>query len=183
MNIEDIYSRIAQRMIRGMMIHQQMTNYYNFLGLPGYSKCHQYHYLEETKSFIDINKFYIQHYNKLIQELPVDASSIIPSNWFQYTRQDVDNDTKRRAIEKGMQTWIEWEQDTKNIYQNLYKECFNIGYIFEAMKIQQLIIDVSEQLAQAKQYYLNKKMIDYDLKEIVPQQKEKEKYFNHKIKK
>ena len=43
-----------------------------------------------------------------------------------------------------MQTWIEWEEDTKNIYQSLYKECFNIGYIFEAMKIQELITDVSE---------------------------------------
>lgn len=102
MAIEDIYSRITQHMIRGMMIHEQLANYYDFLGLYGYSKCHEYHYLEETKSFRDVNKFFIKVFNKLIPELPVDSSSIIPPTWFQYTRQDVDNETKKRAVQNGL---------------------------------------------------------------------------------
>ena len=48
MTVEEIFSKISQRMIGGLMFHEQMSNYYDFLNLRGYKKCHEYHYLEET---------------------------------------------------------------------------------------------------------------------------------------
>ena len=44
MTIEEIFGRISQHMIRGMMTHDQLASYYDFLGLRGYKRCHEYHY-------------------------------------------------------------------------------------------------------------------------------------------
>ncbi len=35
MTIEEIFSEISKHMIEGIMIHAQMADYYNFLGLKG----------------------------------------------------------------------------------------------------------------------------------------------------
>ena len=46
MTIKEIYAQIAEHMIKGMMIHEQLANYYDFLGLKGYKRCHEYHYMK-----------------------------------------------------------------------------------------------------------------------------------------
>ena len=44
MTIDEIFAELGAHMIKGLMIHNQMMVYYDFLYLPGYSKCHEYHY-------------------------------------------------------------------------------------------------------------------------------------------
>ena len=57
MTIEQVFSRLATRMIGGMMFHEQLMNAYLFMGLPGYAKCHEYHYISETNEcFISCKK-------------------------------------------------------------------------------------------------------------------------------
>ena len=66
MTIEEIYGRISKHMILGMMIHDQLANYYDFLGLKGYKRCHEYHFLSETCAYRGLNRYFINHHNKLI---------------------------------------------------------------------------------------------------------------------
>ena len=55
MTTGEIFSKIAAHMIEGLMFHQQMANYYEFLGLEGYAQCHGYRYMEESCNFQMIN--------------------------------------------------------------------------------------------------------------------------------
>ena len=181
MTVEEIFSKISAHMIQGMMIHEQFANYYDFLGLKGYKRCHEYHYLDETCSYRGICRYYINHYNKIIPDVEIDAPEIIPSSWYNYTRQDVDAGTKRNAVKTGLQTWRDWEIKTKKLYEQMYKELMAIDEVAGACKVKQLIIDVDCELKKVERYHLNKEATNYDMSGIIAEQHKKHNKYQKKI--
>ena len=45
---EDIFDEINKRYVAAMMIHGQMADYFNFLGLKVYKRLHEYQFLTES---------------------------------------------------------------------------------------------------------------------------------------
>ena len=117
MTAEEVYSKIASHMIKGMMAHDQLANYYDFLGLKGYKRCHEYHFMCETVAYRSINRYFINHYNKMVEQEQVSDPELIPSSWYKYTRHDVDINTKRNAVKVGLDKWVAWEKETKTLYE------------------------------------------------------------------
>ena len=171
MTVEEIFTQTIEHMLKGFMFHEQMANYYDFLGLEGYSKCHEYHYFEESKSYRELCHYYITTYNKLLPEMRFENPNAIPQGWIGYRRQEVDSKTKRAAVKDGLDSWISWEIETKKLYEKMAKELFNIGAIGAEMQFKKLITDVEEELAAAEQYQLNKSATDYDIVNIIDEQK------------
>ena len=179
MTVEEIFMQIANHMIEGLMFHSQMSEYYEFLGLPGYSECHKYHYFCESWSFQDLCLYFIDEYNKLLPVGRADDPQVIPNSWYKYTRQDVDTNTKRNSVKTGLEKWVTWEKDTKKLYEQMYGLLLEMQEMAAAHKIKHLIKDVDEELKKAEQYHLNKKAIDYDIVAIIEEQnKKKDKYNN-----
>ena len=172
MTVEEIFSNITDRMIKGLMVHDQLANYYDFLGLQGYKKCHECHYFKENETYRKTYHYYVKKYNRLLPETRFDNPNIIPSSWYQYNRQDVDRNTKQKAVEDGLNKWVKWEGGTLQLYQSMYKELIEIGEIAAATYVMyHLIKDVSEELMTAEKYQLNKNATGYDLTSIIEEQK------------
>lgn len=182
MTVEEIFSQVSKHMIEGIMIHSQMADYYNFLGLKGYSKCHEYHFLNENCNFRKLSWYYLKHFNKLMPELPNDNPNVIPSAWFKYLRQDVDASTRKTAIQGGIEKWVGWEHNTKVFYQNMYKELLNLNEVAAAKELEKYISDVDNELAYAKQRHLEDKAIDFDIFDIIAKQEHIYKKYCKKIK-
>ena len=108
MTIEEIFSKLTNHMLEGIMMHEQFIQYYDFLGLHGYSKCHKKHYELESNAYMKICRYYLKTYNKLLPPNKFTQPQVIPQSWFQYTRQDVDSKTKQNAVQQGLEHWIEW---------------------------------------------------------------------------
>ena len=184
MTIEEIGGLIAQKMLQGTMIHQQLINYYNFLGLKGYQKCHEYHYYEESCAYIDFMSYFINYYNKFLPKYSFDsltAPSIIPQNWYGYKRQDVDTNTKRNAVKNGLQKWISWEKEVKHFLQETYTQLINMNEIDLAIHLQKNIESVSEEIKHAELKYLEIKATDFDMTLIVSEQECLKKKYKQKI--
>lgn len=170
MTLEQIFAKINSHMIKGLMVHEQLANYYDFLCLEGYTRCHEYHYLCESLSFRSLNRYYVNHHNKLIPEEKVENPDIIPSSWYRYERQDVDTNTKRNAVKNGVEIWVNWETETKKLYEQMYKELINIDEVASACKIKELICDVDKELKMAQRHHINKMSADYNILDIVEEQ-------------
>lgn len=170
MTLEEIFSNIAKHMVKGMMIHDQMANYYDFLGLKGYKRCHEYHYLCECCEFRGLNRYFINHENKLIPLAGVENPNIIPETWYKYSRQDVDTNTKKNAVKNGYALWESWEKETKQLYEDMYKELMNIDEIAAALKIKELICDVDKELKDVERCVLELKAVDYNMSHIISMQ-------------
>lgn len=183
MTIEEIYSNINEHMINGLMLHDQLANYYDFLGLGGYKRCHEYHYFKENMAYRSLNRYFINHHNKLIPEAKFDNISIIPNSWYEHVREDVDISTKKNGVKMGLEKWVEWERKTKKLYEQMYKEAMEIGEVASAHKIMCLVKDVDCELKKAERYWLNKESIGYDMTAIVEEQNKKHDKYKKKMEK
>ena len=182
MTCEEIFEKLSRHMIKGLMVHEQLANYYKFLNLSGYAYCHEYHFIEESVSYRKLCRYYISHYDKLIPESEFDNPEIIPESWYQHKRQDVDINTKRNAVKQGLSKWVDWEMKTKKLYSDMYKEVMENGNVDAACFIKELVKDVSKELKRASSYLLDKEAIDYDMSVIIQEQKCKKDYYKDKIK-
>lgn len=181
MTIETIFQELANHMIEGTMLHQQLIHYYDFLHLQGYSKCHEYHYLEQDCGYRKLCHYFIEHYNKLIELQTVKRIDIIPSLWYRHKREDVDTQLKRQAIEKGMEIWVSWQKDTKEFYQKKFQELMQLGQIAAAMFFKDYICDVDNELKCAEGKFLDLKAVNYDIVMILEKQQEECKKYKKKI--
>lgn len=165
------------------MTHESLANYYDFLGLEGYKRCHEYHYLAETMNYRSLCRYFINHHNMLIPDTRIETPSVIPDSWYSHKRQDVDTTTKRNAVQAGLEKWVEWEKSTKDLYEKMYKELMDIGEVASAIKVQCFVCDVDKELKKAERYKLNKESIGYDMNEIIAEQKSKHKKYQKKCEK
>lgn len=165
------------------MIHAQMADYYDFLGLEGYKRCHEYHFLQESCAYRSVSRYFINHHNMLIPEERIEDPKIIPESWFEHTRDDVDSATKKNAVKSGLTKWVTWERETKKLYEQMYQELMNLGEVASACKVKELICDVDCELKKAERYWLNKEAAGYDMVMIIEEQKRKHWKYEKKMKK
>ena len=183
MSTEEVFKKLSGHMLEGMMLHEQLANYFNFLALEGYKRCHEYHYLEETNAHRMVQEYYINHFNKLLPWIRPNTTDIIPQSWYPHVRQDVDEGTRREGIRGGLGRWRDWEAETKRLYQDLFGALLSIGEIAVSEVLRELVADVDGELAEAEELFLECSAVSFDLAVIVPDQGKKFKEYSKKIKK
>lgn len=171
MTVDEIFAKVKAHQVEGIMFHDQMRQYFDFLNLHGFKRMHEYHFFEENEQMVKTCSFFLNHANKLISNADVDSSNRIPNSWYNYTRFNVDATTKRRAVKDGMAKWVEWERDTRELYMQAYSDLMEIGEIDFAEYVLDLVKDVSDELKYAERLYIELENCDYDmvyLSEIQP---------------
>lgn len=159
-------------MLEGMVFHDEMAKYFNFLNMKGYMKCHEYHYAEEQKGYRDLSRYYMEHHHKFIPVLPMNRPDVIPQGWYEATRSQVDHGTRQSGIKTGMEKWVQWEKDTKAIYQDAYLSLIEMGEPAAAEFVLCYVKDVDEELKHAEGKRLTLESVGYDLITIVGEQGE-----------
>lgn len=166
MTVEEVFAKINSHEIEGIMLHDQLAEYFDFLNLHGYKRMHEYRALCEFAEHRGIVRYYINHYNRLLPETAAANPAAIPVNWRGYSRQQVDASTKRKAIREAFVKWREWETETKKLYESSYCELCEIGEVAAACKVKSLVADVDEELKNVDRKYMKLESIDYDLPTI-----------------
>ena len=154
MTTEEIFSLLDERGIGGMMFHQQMADYYDFLNTPDYAYTHNERFKEESESLRDLHHHYISHYCKLIPQNRVVDPKAIPDGWQRYSKMDITKADRMKYIAQGFEKWIAWEKDTKDIYSKCYTELLSNKEYTMANCILRRIEDVDHEICEARGMYL-----------------------------
>lgn len=170
MSVEEIFKTLCERVLNGLMLHEQLSNYYDFLSLKGYKRCHEYHYMCETLMHRKLWRFYINHYGKLIPQNENTFNSVIPSNWYRYNRSEVDGSTKRKAVENAFSEWLRWENDTKAFYTERIKELESMGEFTAAEFVKEMLNSVEKEIKSAKRKQVELNTLDYAISYIISEQ-------------
>ena len=181
MPLEDICKMVAQRLLEGAMKHEQFANYYNFLGLKGYKCFHEYHFFEQILSYRKFITYYIDHEDKIFSNFSfnsLNSFSIVPENWSNYLREDVDINTRRSAIKTGLEKYVHWEIDTKKFLEDLCSQSIQQGLIAISLEIKKYICSVDKEIKHAKEELLEAQAVDYDLPTLVSKQDILKKKYN-----
>lgn len=180
--IEDIFSTLFAHMRKGVQMHNDLAYAFGFLNLLGYKKCHEYHMLEELHNYYEAKDFFLYNYSKMLIDENYEPVEIIPANWYKHSREDVDVNTKRSAIKDLTKIWVEWEKETKKLLEEKYKELYEMGEVLCAIKIAEMIKEVSEELKLAQEKQINLDSIGYDISLIVDEQSDLYDKYKEKIK-
>lgn len=171
MSYSEVFSELSAHFIRGMMIHDQLATYYDMLSMRGFKRKHEYEFKHDSCNYRKLNRFYINHYNRLIPEKSVSDPRLIPDSWYRYSREDVDASTKKSAIKNGIEQWVAWETTTLSKLQRAQLDLYDDGEVASAMFINKFIKDVAKELKCAKRLKLDLEAVDYDLGYVLSMQK------------
>lgn len=170
MTIDEIFTELSGHMTKGVMLHAQMADYYGFLALKGYMKAHAHHMSKELKGLCKLHRYFLCHYNRLIEEPEIENPDAIPATWYRYERQDVDASTKRNAVKNGIEKWVAWEVETKALLEMRYKELLDMGEVAAAEFIEDYIEAVDKELKKAQEKHICLTSLDYSLSYIIGEQ-------------
>lgn len=180
--VSEIFGQVSNRMIEGLMTHSQLADYFGFLGLEGYQQCHLYHFFEENCNYKKIAEYYLKHYSKILIEKPFKNPNIVPEDWQQYTREQVNNDVRKNAIQVGFEKQINQEIETKKFYEIHYQNLVKESEIAAAEELAKYITDVDYELAEARQEQIKLMGMDYSVLDIMMEQEKEKKKYEKKLK-
>lgn len=181
MTVNEIFAKINNHMIEGIMLHDQLASYYDFLNLAGYKRCHKYHMQAETNARRKLLEYYTSHYGYIVPEAQAADPHVIPTTWNGHAREDVDANTKRKAVKEGFTRWHDWEKSVKKLLETSYKELLEMGEVAAAICIGKLIEDVDCELKGVEKEALKLASVDYNLDFIYECQPEIHKKYKHKM--
>lgn len=167
MTREEVFHNVAERVINGMMLHSELADYYCFLCVPKFADMHEDRYCDESKMYRQICRFCLTTHNRLITAPQFTYESVIPPTWYKYDRFEIDTSTIRNGAKRGFETWVEWEKETKKVYEKMYSELLSMNEIDSAEEVKRLVCDVSEELKTAEKIHLRLKAMDYTISAIL----------------
>lgn len=182
MSCEDIYKAIRDRQVSALMFHSQMADLFDFLGLMGFKRMHEYQYFSESAEGRGINRYYLNHHNKLLVGGHPQGPKVIPPEWGQYTRFDVTPPVRKQAVEKAFNEYQDWEMETKEMYSWYSKALADKGLIADSLKVEELVKDVDMELKTLNRLLLKLKAIAFDAVGVMDMQEELHEHYREKTK-
>lgn len=168
--IDSIFSKLASHMTKGLMVHDQLSNYYSFLGMDGFAEEHAEHSNDEANKLRELKRYYMSNYDKMLEPAKVEEPNIIPQSWYRHTRDEVDPNTKRNGVQNGLKEWHEWESNTKHEFEKAYKKLMDIDETSAAFFVKDLIDGVIEELEDISKRTRRLKDEEFDLKYLANMQ-------------
>ncbi len=178
----EVFKELDGRMLKGIMLHAQLTDYFDFLNLHGFKRWQEYRFFDETAELRGLHRYAINHCNKLIGESTIENPRMIPQDWGNYTRLQVDSATRKAAVKEAFSKWYEWEKSTKEFYESKFKTLTDNNKIADADKVNCLVCAVDQELKVLTRKMLEYKAVDYDMSYIMYQQPELHEYYKQKTK-
>lgn len=158
----EIFQKINARQIIALMFHDQMADFFDFLGLMGFKRMHEYQYLKESAEHRAIKRYYINHHNKLLEDMYIEDPEAIPENWYKYTRFDVSQQIRRNSVEAAFDKYQRWENETKEFYAECAKKLMWMGKVADFNKVNALIQDVDMELKSLDRLIITMHAVGYN---------------------
>lgn len=172
MSSYEILKQISSHQLTGVMTHHDMMLSYDFLGLRCFKRMHEYHMFSEMAEHDGINRYSINHLNKIIINDNLISYFDIPKGWESENRLNVNNSNRKSYLQNMMNKWHDWEIDTKKFYSLKYMELCAEGDLATAKKVMHLLKDVDKELKCLERWLIKLDEIEYDLKIIATFDKE-----------
>lgn len=157
-------------MVGAMMTHTQLTELFNFIDLETDAKRQKNQLHEETDGLLKLEKYAAQHHHILITSDDPPQVDILNLSMLKQPNDKLSPDDKVYLIQYAMKEWIEWEKESKIIYEDAYRSLVEISEIAAADFVLRYVRNVDKELRDAELLYRVRDAIDWDLPTIYDNQ-------------
>lgn len=168
--MHEIFKKLSNRMVGAMMIHTQLTELFNFIDLEADAKRQKKQLHDESDGLLKLEKYAAQHHGVLITATNPPQVDILNLSMLKKPNLELSPDDKKSLIQYGMNEWINWEKDSKVLYEDSYRNLLEISEIAAADFVLQYVKDVDKELRDAELLYRVRDAIDWDLATIYDKQ-------------
>lgn len=180
---EEIFTAIRERQITALMFHDQSADLFDFLGLNGFKRMHEYQYMAESIEHRKLSRYYLNHHNKILMEGHLTNPQAIPEDWLKYTRFEVTAPIRKQAVEKSFSAYYDWEQETLECYSRYAKQLLDLDMVADFNQVNCLIKDVDMELKYLGRMVLSLRSISYDPIQVEAMQQELHDHYKCKMEK
>lgn len=162
MDIKELFAKLAKHKCEGVLFHNCLADYFDFLSYTGFKCMQEYRFICESLELRKLHQYFIEHFNMLIPYSDIEHDSPIPKAWNDFTRQEVDIDARRNAVIDCFDKWVEWEKKTKEVLEDCFVELTNMGEIAAAEWVGECITSQAKELKVAEKMQLKLMTVNYD---------------------
>lgn len=179
----EIYAEVDKHMTTALMFHSGMSDYFNFIGLHGFKRIHELQYYEESIGKRKLHKKVLDIHNKLIPIKGHEKPEVIPKEWYNHTRMDIDDSVLTKFVRSAMKQYKEWEEETKKLYEAVCCVLWEKGLVVDYNLMMCYLEDVQHELKKIYRLCEELNGTGYDLLYIVEIQKQIHDEYKDKMRK
>lgn len=165
-----IFKKLSNRMVGAMMIHTQLTEFFNFIDLEADAKRQKRQLHEEMDGLIKLEKYAARHHHILVTSDNPPQVDVLNIGMLKAPNDELTPDNKTYLIQYAMKEWIVWEKESKIIYEDAYRNLMDLSEVAAADFVLQYVKDVDKELRDAELLYRCRDAIDWDLPTIYEEQ-------------
>ena len=163
--VSKVYQTALNHQLAGVMFHSDSHSYLQYLGLPNLAKLHCCQKQEELETMDKTVNSYLIHHNMLGQADNSKVIKIVPAEVYATSADKVSADFKRKAVNKVLETWLEWEAQTAELYTAIACWLMN-QHKADYLHFQKLLKDVCREYKKAKCIYSHAELAGWDVADI-----------------
>lgn len=168
--MHEIFKKLSNRMVGAMMVHTQLTELFNFIDLEPDAKRQKKQLHEESDGLLKLEKYAAQHHHILITSDNPPQVDILNLGMLKQSSDQLSPENRAYLIRYAMKEWIEWEKESKIMYEDAYHNLVDMSEIAAADFVLQYVRDVDKELKDAELLYRVRDAIDWDLPTIYDKQ-------------
>ena len=163
--VSKVYQAALNHQLAGVMFHSDSHSYLQYLRLPNLAKLHCRQKQEELEIMDKTVNSYLVHHNMLVQADNSKVIKIVPAEVYATSADKVSADFKRKAVNKILETWLEWEAQTAELYTAIACWLMN-QHKADYLHFQKLLKDVCHEHEKAKCIYSHAELAGWDVTDI-----------------
>lgn len=168
--MHEIFNKLSNRMVGAMMVHTQLTELFNFIDLEPDAKRQKKQLHDESDGLLKLEKYAAQHHHILITSDNPPQVDILNLGMLKQSSDQLSPENRAYLIRYAMKEWIEWEKESKIMYEDAYRNLVDMSEIAAADFVLQYVRDVDKELKDAELLYRVRDAIDWDLPTIYDKQ-------------
>lgn len=168
--MHEIFKKLSNRMVGAMMVHTQLTELFNFIDLEFDAKRQKKQLHDESDGLLKLEKYAAQHHHILITSDNPPQVDILNLGMLKQSSDQLSPENRAYLIRYAMKEWIEWEKESKIMYEDAYHNLIDMSEIAAADFVLQYVRDVDKELKDAELLYRVRDAIDWDLPTIYDKQ-------------
>lgn len=181
MKCQEIFEKINEHQVEAVDFHCQMVSLFDFLGLEGFEKMHEYRFIDESLEHMKTKREFMDRHQRLLKDGSRKGMKYIDEEWFSASRCDVPTQVREKSVEEAMNQYEKWEEETKDYYEDCATKAMEAGCHSEYRIIEELIKDVDEELKHIHKLVNELKGVGYDSEYIYKMQEPLEEKYERKI--
>lgn len=184
MNHYEIFSEIESHQLLALMFHNDMIDYFEFLGMKGFQRLHEYQYYDESIGRRNLHKECMEVYNELIIPQNINFENkidVIPKNWYNVNCRLNVKSNFDKYTKKAFEDYLNWEKRTRDLYENVCCEFLRRNDLTSYDIIKKYLDDVVNELKEIYNIIQTLNIVNYDITYIREMQDDLLKIYNKKM--